>query len=167
MVVEVNQLSSTACFVTMAIWWLGAWMVVCLCVSPVIDWKPAQGVPHLSPSVSWIGSTPLRIGSIDNEWMDEQLSIDVWGGTVQSHSVWPALQKQKKKHWSGPINNVYDTSQLNLHHIAYHSLYNLFHLATCWEEKVDNSDLWSFFASILLTSANWNFSVLLFLSYYF
>lgn len=26
---------------------------VCLCSSPIIDWPPVHGVPHLSSKVSW------------------------------------------------------------------------------------------------------------------
>lgn len=28
-------------------------MIVCLCVNPVIDWCPAQSVPHLFPEGTW------------------------------------------------------------------------------------------------------------------
>ena len=36
----------------------GVNVVVCLCVSPVIDWRPVQGVPLLFPSACWEDSSP-------------------------------------------------------------------------------------------------------------
>ena len=62
---------------------LGVSVSVCGCLSrlslrgPVMDWRPVQGVPRLSPSDRWDRLKPPRnptvglSGSIENGWMDK------------------------------------------------------------------------------------------------
>lgn len=62
------------------------WMVVCLCVRTVIDWKPAQGFT-LDPETARIApACPMTLngylGQIMDAWMD---------GYLESFSSWNAL----------------------------------------------------------------------------
>ena len=54
---------------------LGESVSVCGCLSlcgPVMDWRPVQGVPCLSPDDRWDRLQPpdRRIDGIENGWMD-------------------------------------------------------------------------------------------------
>ena len=63
---------------------LGVFVSVCACLSclslcgPVMDWRPVQGVPHLTPDDSWDRLQPPRdltdglsaYRKLMNEWMD-------------------------------------------------------------------------------------------------
>merc|ERR1711980_625 len=52
-----------------------------LCVSPAIVWRPVQGVPCLSPNVSWDRLQPPRDPQEDKwlrGWMDGCLACRTW-----------------------------------------------------------------------------------------
>ena len=59
----------------MVVWWLapseltlGVSVSVSGCVSlcdPMMDWRPVQGVPYLSPNDSWDGLQPPRNPKLD------------------------------------------------------------------------------------------------------
>ena len=64
---------------------LGVSVSVCGCLcrlslcGPVMDWRPVQGVPRLSPDDRWDRLQPPRdptdgLDGIENGWMDELLN---------------------------------------------------------------------------------------------